>query len=220
MIQSRPYLASLPACSLYLKPFGATDGTTYMDWSPTPKTVTNVSTSTANSTTQLRFDPCSIYFNGSAALTLATSTSFDLTKTFAISAWVYKTGTDAVQVIASTDSSAATGEWIIDIGAGGFYFQYRDGGGTWNTTPTAISTNAWHHIAVIADGTNVTAYLDGSSTAGAHAISSNPSNAGGVYIGRNAGTAYYSTAYIDELIILKGLAPSIGELYPQTHRFM
>lgn len=216
MIQARPRLATLPACSLYLKPFGATNGTTFMDWSPSPKTIT-LAGDVVNSTTKTRFDPCSIYFDGNGDyLTVPNGAAFSGKTKFTLVTSVYVVGTGTQMIVSTDDGAGTTGNFSLYHDGTTLTFQYRDNP-QWYFQ-NAMSRNAWHDIWIVSDGSNVTVYLDGGSI-GTHAISNALGSTNPFTLGKSAsGTAYYLTGYQDEVLFLNDFGAALET--PRTCRFM
>ena len=90
MITMPPVLANLPSCVAYIRPFGnPSGGAIVKDWSPKKYAITN--SNVTNSTTKSRFPPASLYFNGSASLTVGAAANWafftDATTAWAVSLW-------------------------------------------------------------------------------------------------------------------------------------
>ncbi len=83
----------------------------------------------------------------------------NLGKIWTIEFWVYTTVTfNAIVMETSTGASA-----MLQVTSGASSSIYTGSSGSYFTAP-AISTNAWHHIAVQCDGTSAYFFLDGSPT--------------------------------------------------------
>lgn len=102
-----------------------------------------------------------IVFNGSARTTNA---SFSTPGAFTVSAWINHNISSGYKWVLGKENS-----FTIGIGPNTFYGYVRDGttGGTdgngWNncSSSTAISTNAWHYVALIYNNRSQKIYLDG-----------------------------------------------------------
>ncbi|MEK9137775.1 MAG: LamG domain-containing protein, partial [Bacteroidota bacterium] len=100
-------------------------------------------------------------FDGTASIEIPDSPSLDPRPFLTVEAWVNP-----------TDASGSTSQWIVyrDSSSWGlyaknnaitFYADTRNGGGSWKTCYTSITSGEWTHVAVVYDGTNILMYKNG-----------------------------------------------------------
>jgi hypothetical protein len=175
------------------------------------------------STSLKQFGNASMYFNGSSALPMAYSPLFNFgTGNFTIEFWIYVTATPSTEQyffsVGPAGSGSANRGYRIAAhngSAAGIYFY---AGGVAANAETLLgsfpSINAWHHIAIVRNGTTITGYLNGtalgttinaSTTAITDIISGDYSFIGALQGTAPAGRLFYN-GYIDELRITKGIA--------------
>ena len=151
---------------------------------------------TTISEAQSKFGGKSFYFDGSSYMTIGNDIVLG-TGNFTIDFWVYR-----------SSSNAAFRRWITSsIGAWtGNTFCVRESNTsavntTLATSSTTIASGAWHHIAVVRNGSTQTIYIDGVSSASV-SDSTNYSEPikyiGGCY--KTSGTEYF-VGYMDEIRI-------------------
>lgn len=113
-------------------------------------------------TAQSKFGGASALFDGtgdyiktpaSAALNMGTGN-------FTIDFWVRATTTASDPVLFKIDSGTASNGLAI---AAGKLQWWKDGVGAIVTGATSLSTNTWHHVAIVRSGSTLTAYLNGTS---------------------------------------------------------
>ena len=224
VIAKWPYLVTLPTCTLYIKPFGATNGATFFDWCPNPKAVT-ASGGVVNSTTRDKFGPCSIYFDGNGDyLTLADSSVLNVNSSaFTLSFWYYPTNVNAIHRLLSKRDNASTGNgWEVTAGSSGQLTVQGSGlsSGSFSSANGVLTATTWQHIAIISDGSSYTkSYVNGTEVGTTNSYI-NATYANTLYIGAGTSTPYYIDGYLDEIALWKGKAIPIALLYPQTRRFM
>ena len=220
-----PYLVADPRCVLYLRGDAINGSTRIKDWSPSHKTVT-VNGNTCNSTTQTKFPPTSIYFDGTGGyLTIASNTDFNLgSGNFTVSLWYYPTGlTGNHGILGFGDTNDdrisigtyADNRWdvITKFGGGTTYEVYP-------TSPTVV-LNTWQQVVFTRSGNKFTVYIDGSEI-GNYTAAISVTNGLPVYPGyaHAGGAGTYAQGNIDELAIWKGVAIPIEMLYPQKQRMI
>jgi hypothetical protein len=180
-------------------------GSTFVDSSPTPKEVT--ATNATQSATQSKWGGKSAYFDGSGDyLTVPSSAAFDFgSGDFVVEMWVYRSG--------SQPQFSGLAGWNTDSGDG-FYFGVGNANQlrvVWSNTVKILASveipNAtWTHIAVVRNGSTVTAYQGGTSVGSASISGAMPYVAVDGAIGRlfSGVNDYHWTGYIDDLRITKG----------------
>ena len=228
----------MPSCRLYLRPYGTpSGGAVFKDFAtPTPKTITPAG-AVANSTTKIRFDPCSIAFPGAAGdyLSAGTATNWKFLhngSNYTFDAWVapssfagsrtlfstYDTTLNQIGVWAAifTDRSI---RWRIEGGFGSVPLDLVSAAGAYPNDAN------WHNIIGQFDYTgtgNAVVYVDGvaakTQTKSADAVSiDDPQYT--LRIGNTPTYALPMLGYMDGLILWEYLIP-IGQIYPQSRRFL
>lgn len=193
-----PYISNV---SLLLHADGT--GSTFVDSSPTPKTITAFGNAT-QSTTQSKWGGKSAYFSGSgdwlsfADLELGTG-DFTIEMFFKTNSSV-----QYAQLIGNEVSGGSAGFSLLinnDSSTGGQIALYRgslivqSASGDW-------SDDAWHHIAVVRSGSTVTLYIDGTSYGSGTTSAS--FNGGNYYVAYNNEFGPRNlVGYIDDLRITK-----------------
>ena len=100
---------------------------------------------------------------------------------------------------------------------------YREASAYHDMTVSALNDDAWHHIAIVSDGTDYDIYLDGSrlsSDAGdSRQINSNDTFIIGAELDAGPSTGNYFSGYIDDFRITNGVARYTGASFtlPTTH---
>jgi len=194
-------------------------GSTFVDSSGTPKTITAGGNAT-QSTTESKFGNKSAYFDGSGD-----SLSFpDIllgTGNFTIELW-FKTNSSTrfAQLIGNENAGGSSGFTLLinnDSTTGGQIGVYRSGSSVVFSSSGDWSDDAWHHLAFVRSGTTVTLYLDGTSYGSA--TDANSYDGSTYFVGRNnAFSGRDFLGYIDELRITKGVRYSAA-FTPPTSAF-
>lgn len=141
-------------------------------------------------------------FNGSSAL-YNTSAVWSSGTSWTLLFWIYdSSGTSAIRrwVVNNNDALAAN-DVILRENSGEIQLLINGGAGN-VTTSGQTWKNAWHHFAIISDGTNTKVYKDANPTAIISTANvSTPTSK--IYIGGwyNTGSNEYSTSKIDEVIV-------------------
>ena len=217
-----PYLATMPSCQLYLRPWGGSGLATFHD--TTGKNTVTPSGSAANSSTVTMFPPCSIYLNNSSGyLTLSTSSNWVYGSNWACSVLFYLGTANLVTHIMGTrsgDTTSTTGWNIETISSNGnISFQW------FNTSNASMSTiyggtytsGAFNHVFVSISSTGVaTLYLNGSSIGTATPGNQTIQTPGNIHLGYAPGDTTYSnfTGYVDEVAIWSGnIVPTVTQSY-------
>jgi hypothetical protein len=222
-----PYRSNV---SLLLHGDGANGSTTITDSSPTPKTVTAAGNAQI-STAQSKFGGASLAFDGTGDyLTTPHSSEFDFAAgNFTIECWVRLAAVGQQWVFSQTVNGAGYVPIHFGVssssGQNRVYFLGSFSGTGWEINgsftrgATEVTLNTWHHIALVRNGANFSAYLNGvadlSVTPAQSALMSTTATP---YIG--AGSAGSSVnGYIDDLRITKGVARYTGTFTPPTAAF-
>jgi hypothetical protein len=140
-------------------------GSTFVDSSPTPKEITAVNAT--QSTTQSRWGGKSAYFDGSGDYLTAGSIPLG-DSDFVIEGWFYLTsspssGTYTTLFSHRASASVAGGACLVMDGSSLLYFIAGTSG--WqvpgSATGLSVSANTWMHIALVRNGNQCRAYLNG-----------------------------------------------------------
>jgi hypothetical protein len=202
---------------VFLDHFDGLNGGTAFEAYPS-QTLTPHSVTT--STTKAKFGTASMYLGQSTSY-LQSNAVVNPAGVFTAEAFVYPTALNAYNEIFAAVTPAGGGEWAFGYTSTGLFFYYGVRGvsqGLLFTTAT-ISTNAWHHMAVVRDSAGAWRfYLDGVLTpisansgfqAGMTFSSAKPLGIGGL-----PGFAGYSiSGYIDEARITNGVARYSGNSF-------
>jgi hypothetical protein len=189
------------------------------------------------STTQSKFGGSSMFFDGnSSALSIPYNQSLNFgSGNFTIEFWTYVTATPSSEQYFLSSGPAGGGAvhrgWRMTAhngSAAGIYFY---AGGIASNAETLLgnfpSINAWHHIAIVRNGTTITGYVNGtalgttinaSTTAITNIISGDYSFVGALQGTVPAGRLFYS-GYIDDLRITKGYARYTANFTPPQISF-
>jgi len=166
------------------------------------------------STTQAKYGTTSVAFNGSTDwLSTPNKPSHNFgTGDFTIEAWVYSTGSNAQATIVSNYNGPSDGFGLLQGSTGPLF-----GWGDTNLLAgsSAITQNAWYHIAVTRSGTALRMFLNGTQIASA-TNSTNFTTTGALYVGRlrEATAGFYWQGYIDDLRITDGYARYTANFTP------
>ena len=180
----------------------------------------------ATSATQTKYADTSIYFDGTGDYIRFFNPNLILNnKTWTIEAWVYRTGTQNMQMLFGTMPPHTTlGISLNRTGSGNTYI-YVGNGSSWvgapaiNTgTNTPITVNTWHHIALVCNGTNITLYHDGTNVGTSTTLPSGMTGWGiiGAYEFNGSFGEYY-TGYVENFQILNGIAKYTTNFTPPTN---
>jgi hypothetical protein len=170
----------------------------------------------ALSSTVSKFGETSMFFNGTTDyLSVPTNASFDQNVIFTVEFWAYKTGagTGNGYLYAQNTHSFltilfnATNNVLIDKSSVGIQI----------TSSSTFASNAWHHIAMVYDGTNTRLFVNGvlQGTMSGGGLASATTLTIGAYL---SGSNFFQ-GYIDELRVTRGVARYTSNFTPRTGRF-
>ncbi|MBP8282657.1 MAG: LamG domain-containing protein [Chromatiaceae bacterium] len=222
--------ADYASVSLLLHCDGTDGSTTFTDNSPTPKTIT-VYGNAHIETDQSKFGGASAYFDGTGDyLTAPASAAFNFgSGNFTLEFFIKTAGTlqymcplgknsgtfgdGAITILLNHSGSGAASLWVEDYNAGAPLLA--------SATSAAINDNAWHHFAVVRNGSAWAMYKDGTSIATATWAGA-ISDASYLYaIGTDPGNlTRYLTGYLDDIRITKGVARYTANFTPPDAAFL
>lgn len=201
----------------------ATDATAtgIKDFSGYGRVVTNAS-SVTGSTTQIKFNPYSFYFDGvSDTISVPDAAEWDFgTSDFTVAWWEYRTADLADNAVISR-ASAGFSPFIFGYG-GGIVYISSNGSGWDIANAKTIGTNvlnSWQHICIERSGSTFITYRNGiqqdtwTSTASIYPSTS------ALIIGIVPSQTNSYQGYIDNIAIWSGIAIPISQLYPQSKPF-
>ena len=172
------------------------------------------------STSVVKFGTGSMAFDGSGDWLTGNFPSRDLysfgTGDFTVEMWVYTSNLSNFQTLLDTRATDSQTSWCLFLDNTGKPYWY-DASGV-QLSSTAISSNAWTHLAVSRSGSTLRMFLSGTQVfSGTNTNSQNPT--GPFYVARNAVNAFLYTGYIDDLRITKGVARYTATFTPPTAAF-
>ena len=216
-----------PSCSLLLHFSGSNGSTTFIDNSPSPKTVTSVN-GTAISTAQSKFGGSSGLFDGTDDyLSVTNNSAFDFgAGDFTIEYWEYRTLSSTYSPILSRHSNmyapyllgwydSSVAYLSLYMSSNGSSFDIAS-----NVSMGTITTNVWTHYAVTRQGNTFRTFQNGIQISTFTSAATFPAGVGPLEIGRYEGTYYFKGGYIDELRITKGVARYTGSFVTQSTAFL
>lgn len=219
-------------CSLLLPMDGTNNGTTFTDWSPSPKTVT-VAGNAKTVTAQSKYYGSSGYFANSASNYLSIPYTPDLnfgTGQFTIACWIYiisapATNGELFQIIqvGRRDTNTGKGGYSLRLSSQtGIILESIRVGSVVNTSAVipSVSFGEWVHVACTRDAIGVQFYINGVKYAGTpDFLSENVTNPSSLttWIGTSGATPnWYSNGYIQDLIVIKGAALWTSDFEPPS----
>ena len=174
----------------------------------------------ARSAIQSKFGGYSIYFDGSGDyITIPNSTDWTFPSDFTIDFWIYPISTTGhILVCGGDDNWSGDLRWQVYFSGGDLKFQYYYFTDV-DINAGTISTDQWHHVAIVRIGTTFTMYVDGISQ-GTDSSSNIASNTV-LVIGTNGGPGTnYCNAYVDEIRISNGMGRWPTDFTPPTSQYI
>lgn len=214
--------------SLLLPMHGDNNGTSFVDQSPTPKTVTRYGNA-ITSTAQSKFYGSSAYFDGTGDyLSLADSAAWSLgTGDFSIEAWVYldPPGAIAARTICSQQNtpteSANSVVFYLGVSASnynGLVLKVSSGGSaSYLSAGYSFATGQWYHVAVSRSSGVVRFFVNGTQTGSNQTFSDaiNDSTAA-LMVGRWGGQSFDFIGYMQDFRYTKGAARYTATFTPPS----
>jgi hypothetical protein len=184
-------------------------GSTFVDSSPFPKTVTANGNAT-QSASQSKFGGKSAVFDGADdSLTIPYAASLNLsTGDFAVECWWYPTSDANGQALFALNGSGPYSQVRVSAYTdSGYYFRFLTqsgsdwisaaGGGSW-------AVGQWHYVAAVRSGNQFRLYINGTSVISFTSSGSLVNNSSGVAIGSLNGGGDWLNGFIDEFRITAG----------------
>ena len=214
-----------PSCSLLLHFSGSNGSTTFIDNSPSPKTVTS-NNGASISTAQSKFGGTSGFFDGTDDyLSISYDSAFNFgTDSFTWESWIYPTNISGIDgIYATSGGSGVNPKFVVHLNAGTPSIHYNNltnGSDLYTTATSAVSINTWTHLAFVRNGSNWTWYINGNSAGTGTNNTTITFTSQPTYIGYG-GEAYFTSfnGYIDELRVTKGVARYTGSFATQSIEF-
>jgi hypothetical protein len=195
---------------------GANASTSFTDNSPAPRAVTPAGNAQI-STAQSQFGGSSMLFDGSGAtLSIPYSTDFDIGTNYTIEAWVWKPATTDLCVVSSRN--AGNINYHLFVGAYVSIDTISSGGTLSLAGTTAVTSNAWHHVAATKDGNTWRIFLDGNLEASGTVSGTYAATGVPIVVGATS-AGYYFNGYIGDLRITKNVARHTASFTPPTEAF-
>jgi hypothetical protein len=175
-----------------------------------------------------KYGTSSLKFNGTTDyFTLPASTNYSMgTGNFTIECWVYPLaygGSLTGAALFQANSGSVSG-YYLNLGESQTRFRFTSNGtGAWAdnvVATTGPALNAWSHVAVVRNGTNLALYVNGTQQ-GSVTIAAGFTLAGvttpaAVGWSSDGSTARFLNGYIDDLRVTKGAARYTANFTPPT----
>jgi len=213
--------------SLLLHGNGTNGSTTFTDSSSNAHTVT-ANGDAEISTTQSKFGGASMYFDGSGDyLSVPDDTSFHLgSDDFTFEFWTYLNSTSSENFINKRSNPSINAQYLyFRVNSGSLKLWATSNGSSWDIANsfgfgnTALSTGQWYHIALVRNGTEISAYVDSTKSPNTITTSAAIQNGGTnplLIAGDAAVNNHYVNGYIDDFRITKGVARYTSNFTPPT----
>jgi hydrogenase maturation factor HypE len=147
-----------------------------------------------------------LVFNGTNALvTIPSTASLDLTSAFTMAAWISPSVAGGWRTILMKESAGGhTYVLYSDPGTGGAAAHVQTTSDRIATSPTALTLNAWTHVAAVSDGTTMRLLVNGQQAATVSVLAAVQSSTSPLRLGGNLVWGEYFAGTIDEVRIYKG----------------
>ena len=168
-------------------------GNTFTDVGPYGYTVTNYGSVTSSTTTAKFASTASASFSGSNSLTVADNATLRPgTGSFTWEFWWYPTSLTSYRTPLGK-GYVSSGDLLLQTGPGDGKIIVYSGGSAKIEASTAVTVNAWNHIALVRNGTAMALYLGGTSV-GTQTNSDNISGTAALGIGDTVVPSGYGSA--------------------------
>jgi hypothetical protein len=169
------------------------------------------------STTQVKYGSASTRFPGSASITAGSG--YDLSGAFTIEMWLWVDGLARAGEILVSLLSGSSNNYVYIAKNGGGTIGVSVGPGAGNSA-LAITANAWNHVAVTRNSSNVVnIYINGVKNgmgSGQFTVAYSPLTSRVLSIGNDASVGNSLIGYIDDLRITTGVAVYNSTFTPPT----
>lgn len=200
--------------TLLLRMNGAVGSTTFVDSSPTPKTVTSTNVALSDAQTKWPGALSALFTANYSNKYLSVTGNPDIamgTSDFTIEAWVWL---NSFSVGGPLWDSNPINTWgyrpngfVWYFGGDGTLRLYRQGGDIAATAANIVPLETWSHVALVRKNNKTTIYVDGDEKISTVTTFNDTAAAGGALIGRFCDTSYNGLdGYIGEFRITKGVA--------------
>jgi len=207
---------------------GTDAATTFRDGSFTHRTLTSRGTSAQIDTAQFKFGAASGLFNAGYVYA-ADSDDWHFDGNFTIDLWVRhsslpSSGSHQMYISQHVNTSTHWNFRISNIG-GSYYLKYEfvNSGSaviSFYSSAITITTGAWHHVALVRNGSTWNIYYDGVDVGGCTDADSLVNLASALYVGSwGASGGYYLYGWVDEVRISKGIARWTEGFTPPTDAY-
>ena len=185
----------------------------------TAKNVIETVGDAAISSTQAKFGGTSLFFDGTGdRLTIPDSSHLRFrNENFTVECWVYPTGGSGSNRGIISKGGASTGWSLIATSANVWGFINTT---TTTSSSTAVTLNAWTHLALVRNGSNIRLFVNGTLQATATSVTTDFSQTDPLYIGSGRAADIPFTGYIDEIRITRGVSRYISNFTPSTIPFL
>lgn len=209
---------------------GPDNGTTFLDRSKTPKTITNTSKYVKTRTEQFKFYDSCAWFGTivTAQIVVAAHADFDFgIGDFTIDGWFRTLAAKANIVLIKKDTESTSsfnqnGNWALELNSstaeGNIQFRIREGGSvqTLLSGGSLLLDDAWHHFELNHHGEDWGLYIDGTLVDDATYAGNISSLSRPVLIGGNAYGNWSMMGYMQDVRITKGVARHTANFTPPT----
>jgi hypothetical protein len=167
------------------------------------------------------------YFNGTTDyLSVPTGALVFGTNNFTVECWVYPTTLQNSSIVdnwINASGSFTTGQWQMYLNSTGtieFYYATGASASSSVTTTATVPANQWTYITVVRNGSTLTVYLNGVSSASGTLSISTIGAAGVSSIGRQTGgTVVYFPGYISDARVTNGTAVYTQNFVPPINSY-
>jgi len=212
---SDPYYNNV---SLLLPMFGDNNGTTFTDYSPTPKTITRYG-NTKTVTAESKYYGSSGYFDGTGDYLSLGDIHLDGSD-WTVELWVRLSTIATTLTLLSQYNSAAAYRTMLDVRSGKLNVFNGSAGSV--ISATTMTVDQWHHVAYVHDSeaNDCHMYLDG-KLYGTHTTFVAPystTTLAATYLYRGTPSDSFS-GHIQDLRITKGIARYTADFTPPLHLY-